>query len=275
MPGIPDVLAWNPDILCAVQQVRNTGRVVEVTASYLRTYRTSCRCRSAPVWKWRTRCTSQFRSGSPRRAGFGPSCTSRFSVGENRCSGSAVFSAVAVSPWPRRAVGPGEVDHVKLPQARTSASPAALRRTKTDVVGAKACQRARHIRCYRTASRLGDRGRNDGRGPGVRRQSCAPRQRRCAAASIGPKTALSRIGRASSHDRKPAIGFCGCLLLLDLRSGQFAVAAAVFMIVRPRPTNGAVTAAPGRGALARRRRAESSDFRLERLAAPRDVGPAR
>jgi len=29
-----------------------------------------------------------------------------------------------------------------------------------------------------------------------RRQSCAPRQRRCAAASILPKTALSRIGRA-------------------------------------------------------------------------------
>jgi hypothetical protein len=65
-------------------------------------FRTSLKCR--------TRCTSQFRSSSPRRAGFGPSCTSRFSVGENRCSGSAVFSAVAVSPWPRRAVGPGEVD---------------------------------------------------------------------------------------------------------------------------------------------------------------------
>ena len=30
-----------------------------------------------------------------------------------------------------------------------------------------------------------------------RRQSCAPRQRRCAAASIGPKNRLSRIGRAS------------------------------------------------------------------------------
>ena len=49
---------------------------------------------------------------------------------------------------------------MKLPQARTSASPVALR-TKTDVVGAKACQRARHIRSYRTALRLGDRGRND------------------------------------------------------------------------------------------------------------------
>jgi hypothetical protein len=54
----------------------------------------------------------------------------------------------------------GGGDRVKLPQARTSASPAALR-MKTDVVGAKACQRARHIRSYRTALRLGDRGRND------------------------------------------------------------------------------------------------------------------
>ena len=70
--------------------------------------RTSCRCHSAPAWNRRTRCTS--RSSSPRRAGFGPSYASRFSVGENRCSGSAVFSAVAASPWPRRAVGPEEGD---------------------------------------------------------------------------------------------------------------------------------------------------------------------
>jgi hypothetical protein len=77
---------------------------------YFRTYRTSCRCHSAPAWNCRTRCTSRFSSISPRRAGFGPSYTSRFSVGENRCSGSAIFSAVAASPWPRRAVGPEEGD---------------------------------------------------------------------------------------------------------------------------------------------------------------------
>ena len=95
-----------------------------LTALYLRTYRTSCRCRSAPAWKCRTRCTSQFRSSSPRRAWFGPSCTSRFSVGENRCAGSGVFSAVAVSA--EEGGRAGEVDRVKLPQARTSASPAAF-----------------------------------------------------------------------------------------------------------------------------------------------------
>ena len=83
-----------------------------------RTYRTSCRSRSAPAWKCCTRCTSQFRSSSPRRAVFGPSCTSRFLVGENRC--------VAPSRCrPRRAVRPGEVDRVKLPQARTEVDPGA------------------------------------------------------------------------------------------------------------------------------------------------------
>jgi hypothetical protein len=54
-------------------------------------FRTSVECR--------TRCTSRFSSSSPRRAGFGPSYASRFSAGENPCSGSAVFSAVAASPW--------------------------------------------------------------------------------------------------------------------------------------------------------------------------------
>ena len=40
-----------------------------LTASYPRTYRTSCRCRSAPVWKCRTRCTTQFRSSSAPTSG--------------------------------------------------------------------------------------------------------------------------------------------------------------------------------------------------------------
>lgn len=40
-------------------------------------------------------------------------------------------------------------------------------RMKTDVVGAKACQRARHIRRYRTALRLGrSRAKRCGTGPG-------------------------------------------------------------------------------------------------------------
>jgi hypothetical protein len=37
------------------------------------------------AWNSCNRCTSRFRSSSPRRAGFGPSYASRFSVGENRC----------------------------------------------------------------------------------------------------------------------------------------------------------------------------------------------
>jgi hypothetical protein len=86
------------------------GRTSQHGHLYFRTYRTSCRCHSAPAWNCRTRCTSRFSSSSPRRAGFGPSYASRFSVDENRCSGSAVFSAVAASPWPRRAVGPEEGD---------------------------------------------------------------------------------------------------------------------------------------------------------------------
>jgi hypothetical protein len=95
MPGA--ALNWGA---CATtKQVRISGHL------YFRTYRTSCRCHSAPAWNCRTRCTSR-----PRRAGFGPSYASRFSVGENRCSGSAVFSAVAASRWPRRAVGPEEGD---------------------------------------------------------------------------------------------------------------------------------------------------------------------
>jgi hypothetical protein len=31
-------------------------------------------------------------------------------LGESRCSGSAIFNAVAASPWPRTAVGPEEGD---------------------------------------------------------------------------------------------------------------------------------------------------------------------
>jgi hypothetical protein len=88
---------------------RQRGRVTKQVGIsghlYFRTYRTSCRCHSGSAWNCRTRCTSRFSSSSPRRAGFGPSYASRFSVGENRCSGSAIFSAVAASPWPRRAVG--------------------------------------------------------------------------------------------------------------------------------------------------------------------------
>jgi hypothetical protein len=49
------------------------------------------------------------------------------------CSGSAVFGAVAASPWPRRAVGPEEVDR----GARTSAAGPLTH--DDEVVGAKAC----------------------------------------------------------------------------------------------------------------------------------------
>jgi hypothetical protein len=41
-------------------------------------------------------------------------CASSLSVGESWCSGSAVFSAVAAAPRPRRAAGPEEVIAVKL-----------------------------------------------------------------------------------------------------------------------------------------------------------------
>jgi hypothetical protein len=37
---------------------------------YFRTYRTSCRCHSAPAWNCRTRCTSRFSSNSPGEPGL-------------------------------------------------------------------------------------------------------------------------------------------------------------------------------------------------------------
>ena len=100
--------------------VRALHRVADTLGQLcLRTYRTSYRCHSAPAaWKCHTQCTSQFRSSSPRRAGFGPSCTSRFSVGENRCSGSAVFSAVAACHGRGGRSGRRRVIAVKLPSQR-------------------------------------------------------------------------------------------------------------------------------------------------------------
>jgi hypothetical protein len=143
---------------------------------------------------------------------------------------------------------------VKLPQARTSASPVALR-TKTDAVGAKACQRARHIRSYRTALRPVDRGRNDvqpvpdfplafdpsgrglrcpdpqqsvagiavrtrrrscGRGAGVRRQGSRTWVRRRAAAGLirTGRGSGKSCGAADDWGARLGIGFNGLDLIL-------------------------------------------------------------
>ena len=63
--------------------------------------------------------------------GFVQDCASKLLIGENWCSGSAIFNSVAGSPRPRRAVGSEEGDRCEVDVSTTTSARTIVTRSNT------------------------------------------------------------------------------------------------------------------------------------------------